>query len=91
MNVFSDDAIQELSHLGVKPFPILHVSEINKKQPMRPITLTFPMKEAMQSNEKLLIFREEDDKIENITECTWHKVEEDICTMKLNHFGVFAP
>ena len=91
MNVFSNNAIEELQCFGVKPLSILHVREENTNQPEKPILLEFQMKEARKSNEKLLIFCGDDDSIEDITDNTCHELRTDVCVLHLRKFPWVAP
>ena len=88
MNIFSDIARDELRHFGIYPFSVLHIKNKTLKQPMKPITISFPITEKMHSNEKLLMFHGENEEIKDITEVSMLEVWEKFVSVQLHHcFG----
>ena len=86
MNVFSDLAIVELNHFGFHPFPVLHMKEKSHKQPIKPFTVVFPMIEDLRSDEQLLLFQGDNEKVD-ITEIKF-EIGEQFVSVQLHHcFG----
>ena len=86
MNVFSEKAHSELKLFGLRPFPILHMSEISKQQPMKPVKLMLNMDGDMQSDEKLFILSGDKYGFKNETDIPLHKIGNNFVCVELNHF-----
>ena len=90
MNVFSETAVGELSRFGLKPFPILHVKEKNKKQPLKPITIKLPINGQIQSDEKVVVICADSDGITALREITSYHVAKHFLTFQLDHFTMYV-
>ena len=86
MNVFSEKAIAELSNFGLKPFPIIHVKEKERKQPLKPITLFLRLNEQMQKDERLVILHGNKDGTVDVTETTRYEIGTGFVKVQLDHF-----
>ena len=53
MNVFSKNAMRELSHCNLKPYPILSVQ--SEKQPRKQIMLNICVEKRLQNDEKIFV------------------------------------
>ena len=89
MNVFSETAVGELSRFGLKPFPILHVKEKTKKQPLKPITIKLPINEQIQSDEKVVVLCADSDGITNLKQLTC-EIGKQFLTVHLDHFTMYV-
>ena len=91
MNIFSKTAVDEfLSRFGLKPFPILHVKEKTKKQPLKPITIKLPIDGQIQSDEKVVVLCADSDRITDVKEVTSYKVGKNFLAIHLDHFTMYV-
>ena len=68
MNVFSEEAVDDLSYSEMKPLLFLHMKEKNNEEAMKPFTIRLPMNEELQSDEKVFAVCENNDGIQHLTE-----------------------
>ena len=90
MNMFSESAIGELSRFGLKPFPILHVKEKNKKQPLKPITIKLPINGQIQIDQKVIVICADSDGKTDLKEITSYHVGKNFLTVHLDHFTMYV-
>ena len=84
MNIFSDIAIDELSHYGIYPFSVLHMKEKFLKQPIKPVIVSFPVTEELQGDEKLLLFQGDNETVIDVTEISKIEIGEDYISFQLH-------
>ena len=68
MNVYSEEAVDELSYSDMKPILFLHMKEKNNKEPMKPFTLRIPINGELHSDEKVFVVCENSDGVQHLTE-----------------------
>ena len=88
MKMFSENALGELSRFGLHPFPILHVKEMNMKQPLMPVTLFLPMNGELKDDEKVFVLCEDNDEIKDVTNVTSYEIGRNFLSVGLNDFSV---
>ena len=87
MNIFSETACSELSHHGIRTSPILHVSEISRRQPKKAVTATFYMNSELQSDEELFVLFGDFDEVNNEMDIPSHEIGKNYISVQLNHFS----
>ena len=88
MNVFSEKACSELERFGLKPFPILHVSEISMRQPMKPVTIELFLNSEIERDEKFCILCGDINGFRDERDITSYEIGENFISVQLNHFSM---
>ena len=85
MNVFSENAVTELDHFGLKPFPILHIREINHRLPSRSITLQLLLNGELQRDEEVIAFCGDSDGLRVVAGSKSYEVGKHFVRFPLKH------
>ena len=88
MNVFSEEAIRELNNLELKPILFLHMMSGIDEQFIKPITLKVPLKDELQSDEKIVVLSGSCEEVKNLTKVTSYKNEGDCLTVEVDKFSL---
>ena len=90
MNVFSERAYDELERFGMQPFPILHMSEMSMRQPVKPVTIKLFLKSKIERDEKFCILCGDINGFRDERDITSYKVGEKFISVQLNHFSMYV-
>ena len=88
MNVFSERACNELERFGLQPFPILHVSEIHMRHPMKPVTIELSLNSEIQRYREFFILCGDINGFRDETDSTSYEIGDNFITVQLNHFSM---